>query len=121
MNPALYPYMLSPHYSVLMSAFPSPFGIRYSIFSFSAFRIPHSALNSLCTIVPYPVTRNQTPEVREQKAEGRRQKAEGRRQIFRLQIVLLNAPCPMRYALCPYYPYPATRIPQLTTRNQIEY
>ena len=60
-------------------------------------------------LVPQPATRNQIPEDREQKSEDgrqrteirrqrtevRRQRTEIRRQIFRIQIVLLNAPCPM--------------------------
>ena len=45
-------------------------------------------------------TRNPQPNIRSQRTEVRRQ-------IFRLQIVLLNAPCSMRSALCHI---PATRL-----------
>jgi len=63
------------------------------------------------------------PQSRGPQCATKYQKTENRSQIFRLEIVLLNAPCsipyalcPMPYALCPM-PFPATRNSHLATRN----
>jgi hypothetical protein len=113
---ALWPLPLYAQSSLLSPDECLSFAIRHSIFSFSAFRIPHSALNSLCPMrsaicpLPYALMRSALFHFLQPETI--------RSLIFTL--------CALLHALCSIIPQPATRNPhpattprnpQLTTHN----